>query len=94
MESTHPNCSNAEPNPERLQQGIFSQNNMIAIYTVLSILRKMEHELGLEAMLEYVQQYLISIEKHNPQIKYAVSRALQLIQVEKIYKEAVHERQE
>ena len=67
-----------------------NEQNSIAIYTVLSILIKMKNSLGLEATLEYVDKYLGTIEKHNPQVKHAVSQALQLISVEKIYKEAMH----
>ena len=66
------------------------EDNSIAIYTVLSILIKMKNTLGLEATLEYVEKYLHTIEKHNPQVKDAVSHAVQLISVEKIYKEAMH----
>ena len=68
----------------------FLANNMVAVYTVLSILVKMQHVLGLEAMLEYIRSYLNIIEKYNPQIKPAVSQAMQLISVAKIYKEAVY----
>ena len=67
-----------------------SGRDAVAVYTVLSILVKMEHTLGLEAMLEYIETYLCVIEQHNPHLKYAVSRALQMISVEKIYKEAVY----
>ena len=92
MDLHHPHEETPENSPKRLQKGIFSENSIIAIYTVLSILIKMQDELGLEAMLEYVNKYLRVIEKDNPQIKYAVSRALQLISLEKIYKETVYEK--
>ncbi len=68
----------------------FSGQNMVAIYTVLSILVKMKNSLGLEATLEYIDKYLSTIEKHNPKIKHAASLAIKLISVEKIYNEAVH----
>ena len=67
-----------------------SSNNMIAIYTVLSILLRMRQRLGLEAMLEYIKRYLETIEKREPSIKDAVSQAVDLISIEKIYKEAGH----
>ena len=73
---------------EKKSDSLFSFNNTIAVYTVLSILIKMQHRLGLEAMLEYMEKYLCTIEKHNPQMKYAASLAINLISVEKIYKEA------
>ncbi len=65
-----------------------SSNNLIAIYTVLSILVKMERQLGLEAMLEYIGKYLATIDKQNPQFKSAVAQAIEMMSIEKIYKEA------
>jgi hypothetical protein len=76
--------------PDR-PSGFFSSNsNMLAIYTILRVLRRMQAQLGLEAMLEYLEMYLKTIEKHNPKLKYAVSTALELMSVEKIYKEALN----
>ena len=66
-----------------------NEHNAIAIYTVLSILVKMKNTLGLEAALEYVDKYLTTIEKYNPQIKNAISLAIRFISVEKIYQEAM-----
>ena len=66
-----------------------SPRNSISIYTVLSILLRMKDQLGLEAMLEYVQNYLKIINDHNPELKPAVERALNLMSVEKIYKDAM-----
>lgn len=40
-------------------QNMFTNSaNSIAIYTVLCILRRMKREVGLEAMLEYLDKYL------------------------------------
>ena len=66
-----------------------SSTNSIAIYTVLCILRRMKREVGLEAMLEYLDKYLGTIETHNPQLKSAVERALGIMSVEKMYKDAM-----
>ena len=74
----------------KIQEPLFSGQNMVAIYTVLSILVEMKNSLGLEATLEYIDKYLSTVEKHNPQIKHAASLAIKLISVEKIYNEAVH----
>ena len=65
-----------------------SPNNTVAIYTVLTILVKMKNSLGLEAMLEYIGNYLSAIEKTQPDIKLAVAKALTLMSIEKIYREA------
>ncbi|MGE0267567.1 MAG: hypothetical protein AB7S78_03795 [Candidatus Omnitrophota bacterium] len=66
-------------------------NESIAVYTVLSILVKMRHQLGLEAMMEYLDHYLRVIEQHNPKLKYAVSRALTMMNIQKMYDQAVTE---
>lgn len=63
--------------------------NSIAIYTVLCILRRMKREVGLEAMLEYLDKYLGAIETHNPRLKQAVAKALGLMSVERMYREAM-----
>lgn len=60
----------------------------IAVYTKLSILIKMRQELGLEAMLEYLDAYVHSIEASNPELKRAVTKALTLISVRRIYTQA------
>ena len=65
--------------------------NTLAVYTVLKILFKMKSVLGLEAMLDYMGMYLSVLEKHNPEIKIAVLKALTFINVEKIYLEAVND---
>ena len=82
--------SNSPSRKEPNQESQLAVHNTIAVYTVLSILVKMKNSLGLEAMLEYIQLYLDSIEKNNPRIKHAASLAIKLISVEKIYNEAVH----
>lgn len=66
-----------------------SSTNSIAIYTVLCILRRMKEQLGLEAMLEYLDKYLATIETHNPQLKAAVEKAMGMMSVEKMYREAM-----
>ena len=48
----------------------------------------MKRKLGLEAMLEYMSNFLHNVEKCNPEIQLAVLKAVQLINVEKIYNEA------
>ncbi|MBI3618298.1 MAG: hypothetical protein HY210_08840 [Candidatus Omnitrophica bacterium] len=76
--------------PRQPFPNIFTSSvNSIAIYTVLCILRRMKREVGLEAMLEYLDKYLGAIETHNPQLKHAVAKALSLMSVEKMYREAM-----
>jgi hypothetical protein len=66
-----------------------SENNQIATYAMMVILKRMKNELGLEAMLEYMDVYLQIIEKNNHKLKYAVAKALTMISIENIYREAM-----
>ena len=61
----------------------------ISLYALLSVFRRMRNQLGLEVMLEYMDFYHTRIEKHNPQFQQAVGKALELINVEKIYEDAM-----
>ena len=63
--------------------------NSIAVYTVLCILRSMRKQLCLEAMLEYMEEYLVTIERNNPMLKDAVSKAISMVSVKRIYKDAM-----
>ena len=85
---------NGQPNhspecpPSANSSNIFTQpHNIIAIYTVLSILLKMRRLMGLEAMLEYIQLYLKKVEDQDHQLKPAVTRALEMMSLEKIVAE-------
>ena len=74
--------------PEK-SKSLFTQENTVVVYTVLSILLRMKHRLGIEAMLEYLEKYLGTIEKHNPRFESAVRQALAVMNVEKMYRDAV-----
>jgi len=64
---------------------LLKQENIIATYTVLKVLNKMQAELGIEAMHEYKDVYLEMIEKHNLKLKVVVEQLLEELNVEKIY---------
>jgi len=66
---------------------LFPPEHSTAFYTFLSILLKMKQELGLEAMLEYMEKYLRTIDSHNPNIANVVGKALNSIPVEVIFNE-------
>ena len=68
---------------------VLPANNSIAVYTILSILRQMKENLGLEAMIEYMEKYMEGIEANNPEIKSAVQYALSLMSIEKMYKQKI-----
>ena len=60
----------------------------VSLYTTLRVLNAMKKEMGLEVMLEYLDKYLEMIEQHNPKLKMAVTKALSMLNVAKIYKDA------
>ena len=78
-----------QPHNFESKNSLFSPSNTIAVYTVLRILFAMRARLGLEAMLEYTGKYLESIEHSNPKIECAVTKALCLMDVGKIYGDIV-----
>ncbi len=67
----------------------FSPNEVVVIYSVVSILFVMKKSLGLEAMLDYMKKFLNLIDQNNPSIKLAVAKALSLMNVEKMYRDAM-----
>jgi len=87
-ESENPNYSNRRLN-QKSTKPLFSRTNMIVIYTAFCVLARMRQTLGLEAMLEYIEKYRGAIEQCNPKMKAAVTRALTLINVEKVYNDVL-----
>ena len=81
------------PNKESKESSSFTfPEHNVAVYTVLYILLLMRKRLGIEAMLEYVEEYLIVVEQSNPRFQTAVRQALALMSVEKMYKDALNGR--
>ena len=68
---------------------LFVPDNLIATYTVLNVLLKMRKTLGLEAMMDYIDKYLETIEGSNPEMKRAIALALTFVDVRDIYEEAM-----
>lgn len=68
---------------------LFKSNNLVTIYTVFRILTAMRRQLGLEAMLEYIERSTSVLEHENPRLKSTVTQALTFMNVEKIYKDTV-----
>ena len=73
---------------DRFKYPLSNFSSMISIYTGLCILRKMRYQLGLEAMMEYMDTYIHAMEEKNPILKTAVGQAVTVISVERIYDEA------
>jgi len=84
------NESNINQNhpPDAFPNFFTRKDNSIAIYTAMRILRSMKKELGIEAMHEYLDGYVRTVDQHNPKLSLAVTKALSLMSVEKIYKDA------
>ena len=89
MNSNERSESNAKTPRQPFPNIFTSSANSIAIYTILCILRRMKREIGLEAMLEYLDKYLETTETHNARLKLAVAKALWMMSVEKMYREAM-----
>ena len=76
------------PNPAR--PPFLSPDNIIAVYTTLVLLRRMRRQLGMEAMLEYMDAYLTMIEKTNPRLRKVVALILSSMNLDAMYKEATY----
>lgn len=74
--------------PQKTFLPFYTPHNTVAIYTVLTILLKMRDQIGLEAMLEYIEKYISIIDKKHSRLKFAVDEALLIVSVNKIYREA------
>ena len=88
MKVNEPFESNKSSFPSKFKS-IFTPQNTIAIYTVLTTLLVMRKRQGLEAMLEYIEKYLSVVDQGAPKLKHAVMRALNMMNVDKIYKDAM-----
>ncbi len=67
--------------------------SVTAVYTGMSILMKMKKELGKDAMLAYMDKYLSFTEENNLFLQSAVLRALSSVDVQKMHREAMYEKQ-
>ena len=63
--------------------------NEITIYTVMKVLARMKEQLGLEAMLQYMERYSLFIEKQNPELKKTVRNAIVNLDVVNMYIEGM-----
>ncbi|MCR4337650.1 MAG: hypothetical protein NUV91_07600 [Candidatus Omnitrophica bacterium] len=86
-------CQKSIPNAKHPQKNsslpFLTPENTIAMYTILAILVRMKKQLGIEAMMEYMNSYLGTIEEYNPRLKEAIQEALSLINIEKMYCDAI-----
>jgi|GEM_PF-829256 len=90
MDFQDPNSVNPHNSSPQPQNQCLSPHNLIVIYTVVSILIQMKEQLGLEAMLEYMECYARLLAHANPKMEYAVRRAIALMNIEKMHYDALH----
>ncbi len=62
----------------------------LTIYIVMRILKLIKNQMGLEAMLEYVDKYIEKNENRHPQFPKAFSLAMQNQKLESIYENTVN----
>lgn len=82
QKSPHKSSENS-PNP------LDASNDIITVYIVLFVLRKMRTQLGLEATLEYAENYMKKMEKNNSKLKRLIYRALMHIDVVRMHEDAI-----
>ncbi len=69
---------------------LLKQENIVAIYVVLLVLKKMRKELGLEPMHEYMDAYIKIIGRHNLHLKRVVEQLLAVLNVDRIYQDCIN----
>jgi hypothetical protein len=73
---------------------VISLKEKVLIFTILSVVLTMKEKLGLEAMLEYINNYLTIMGDCDPQLKETVGQVLGAVNVERMYHDAVRKRKE
>jgi hypothetical protein len=62
----------------------------ISVYTVLSLLKNMRKDLGLEAMSEFIDSYVLAIERTNPELKEVLKDSLTERAINQFYQAVVN----
>ena len=75
----------AEQNASRQQ--CVSPQHVLAFYTIMTILLKIKKEQGLESMLEYMSNFIATVDLSTPQLSQALARTIQHISTGVIYDE-------
>ena len=61
----------------------------LTVYIVMRMLKLIRHQMGLEAMLEYIDKYIEKNENRHPQFPQAFSLAMNKQKLETIYENTV-----
>lgn len=70
-------------------EGTLYMKHLIVAFTIICLLQRMRSVLGLEAMCEYLSKYESRVRKLNPDLDLAVNKAMAMINIEKIYNDAM-----
>ena len=65
-----------------------SKDYTVSVYTAFCILKGIRRQIGLEAMLDYIDSHIEIVNRVNPRAELAVEEALTRVKLEKIYKDA------
>ena len=68
-------------------KNLFTKTELIAVYTMMRVLKKMRKELGLEACIEYIDKFIAIIGKDSSNLNKAVEYILRNIDIKNIYQE-------
>jgi hypothetical protein len=66
---------------------LFAASELATIYIALRILKEMKDTLGLEAMLDYIERYLVATQQSCYELKQVCDGIIGRIDIEKIYRE-------
>ena len=65
------------------------RDHLVILFTGTAILLKMKQTLGMEAMLEYMEEFFREYEQKCPLVRAAVMRMMNQVSVQTLYKEAM-----
>jgi len=74
------------PTPNDLPQ----RDHQVILFTGTAVLLKMKQTLGLEAMLEYMEEFFRDYKARHPLVQEAVKLAVSQVSVRTLYREAVN----
>ncbi len=76
-------------NSPRKEASMETGHYTLTVYIVMRMLKLIRHQMGLEAMLEYIDKYIEKNENRHPQFPQAFSLAMNKQKLETIYENTV-----
>ena len=90
MYSTKNNNQNFNRNDNSIKAETNERNYTLSIYIVMKLLKVINRNMGLEAMLEYVDKYIEKSENRHPQFPTAFSLAMSKQKLGTIYENTIN----